>query len=267
MKTTTAFFFFTLIGTTSFAQNLGGTFHVTPYFTLQGFKWEEFDNKGRSALKETGPLYAFGVVSRFSLPTARSVFAELDLQYAMGVVDYDGFIVTTQGVRSPYRTSTGYAHFEGTLSIGYTFRLFGAVELAPVAGFGIEFWNRDLDNGGPNGYDEQYSVSVGDVGVNVAYIHSKNFQVFSGVQLGFPLSLSEVVDLSTRGRSQLPILNLNPGINPRVLLHAGASISRVLIDVYVETWNLSESDISNGYYQPYSTRTRYGVKVGFAFGR
>lgn len=263
LRAAVSLFFVMMSVSTTVAQSFRETFYITPYVIFQRFKWEEFDSYGQSALQETGPLFSFGLLSRFSIPRHKSLFSELDLRYSFGIVNYDGYIVDQQGVRSPYQTRTSYSHSEGTVRIGYSFSFFNTFELAPAIGYCMEYWDRDLDAGGRNGYNESYSVSVAEVGMRIAYHFSSNLQVFAAGHYGFPLSLSETVDFQSRGH-QLPALNLLPGIEPRYQIQAGASYLRVLAMLYIETWNLLQSDIDRGFYQPHSTRTHWGLKLGYS---
>jgi hypothetical protein len=262
MRISIVCFFTILLVSLATAQSFRETFYITPYGIIQSFKWEEFDSHGRSALKETGPMFSFGLLSRFSIPRHKNLFTELDLRYSFSIVNYDGYIVDRQGIRSPYKTVTGYSHSEGTWRIGYSFRLINELELVPSVGYCIEYWDRDLDDGGRNGYNESYSVSVAEVGMRLVYHVSSDLQVFAAGHYGFPLSLSETVEFASRGH-QLPALNLLPGVEPRYQIQAGTSLYRVLAMIYVETWNLLQSEVDKGFYQPHSTRTHWGLKLGY----
>lgn len=250
-----------------FAQNLGSTLQITPYFDLHGYSWKEFDTNGSEALKESGPRFSFGVLPRYSFLQKRNLYFEMDLQYTLGTVDYEGFTFDIQtGARTPYTTQTSYSNFEATLNAGYIAELSKTFQLSPVAGFGFEVWNRDIGNGNPLGYDEKYSVFLTNVGVNGTFIVTPKIQFFSGVTIRFPLSISESIDRVPRVNSQKFNITLSPGSKPRFLVQVGGSIYRVFAMLYFETWTLSKSPEVQELHQPESTRTHFGVKLGYTLG-
>ncbi len=249
------------------AQTLDVPFQLTPYVAVQGFSWQEFDDNGSEALKESGPRFSVGVLSRYSFLQKRSLYVEVDLQYALGTVDYKGFAFDLQtGARTPYNAKSSYSNFEATLSAGYVAEVSKTFRLSPVAGFGFEGWLRDVGNGDPAGYDEKYSVFLANVGVNGVFIVTPKVQFFSGVVVKFPLSLSESIDRLPRVNSQKFNINLTPGSNPRFLVHAGGSIYGVFTLLYFETWTLSQSPEVQGLLQPESKRVHFGIKLGYSLG-
>jgi hypothetical protein len=250
-----------------FAQNFDATFQITPYFALHGYTWKEFDDNGSEALKESGPRFSFGVLPRFSFLRQKNLFAEMDLQYTFGTVDYEGFTFDLQtGQRTPYTTQTAYSNFEMTTSAGYIVELSKMFQLTPVAGFAYEVWNRDIANGGPLGYDEKYSVFLGHIGVSGTYIVNNRFQFFAGFILKFPFSISETIDRFPRVQSQKFNVNISPGSNPRFAVQVGGSVYRVFAVFDFETWTLSRSPESQGLHQPESKRTHFGIKLGYTIG-
>lgn len=258
---------FVLASASVFAQNLGATFEITPYFDLHGYTWKEFDDNGSEALKESGPRFSFGALSRYSFLHKKNLYIEMDIQYTLGTVDYAGFTFDLQtGARTPYTTKTAYSDFGVAANAGYIVELSKTFQLTPVAGFGYEVWNRDLDNGGPSGYDEKYSAFLANVGVNGTFILSRSAQLFSGVMLRIPLSFTETIDKFPRVGSQKFNIELSPGINPRFEVQVGGSIYRVFAMLYFEAWTLSKSPEVQGLHQPESTRKHFGIKLGYTIG-
>ncbi len=251
-----------------FAQNLGTTFQLTPYFDLHSYTWQEFDDNGAEALKESGPKYAFGVLSRYAFLQKRTLYVELDLQYTFGTVDYQGYKFDLQtGQRTPFTTQTGYWNFEVATNAGYIIVLSKRFQLTPLAGCGYEVWNREIAIGDPSGYDEFYSVFFGSVGANATYVAGSNVQIFGAFILKVPFSIAETIDRFPRGQPQHTGLSLSPGINPRIALHIGASLYRVFVLLGFETWTLSKSPaVVGGLHQPESTRVQFGAKLGYTIG-
>ncbi|MBM2846643.1 MAG: hypothetical protein HW407_1955 [Bacteroidetes bacterium] len=264
MKTHSTLLFIVLGVSTALTQNLGQTFQIAPYVGLYDYTWKEFDDNGSEALKESGSRFSFGAVPRYSFLRAKDLYAEMDLQFTSGTVEYTGFVMDLQtGARTPFTTKTAYFNFEVTASAGYIVELTKSFQLTPVAGFGFELWNRDIANGGPNGYDEKYSVALANIGVNGTYILNHNIQVYSGILLKFPLSISESIDRLPRVGTQVSDINLSPGSNPRFAIQVGGSVYQVFAVLYFETWTLSKSPDVKGLHQPESTRKFFGLKVGY----
>lgn len=266
--TSRLFVLFMLLCSGVFAQNLGSSFQITPYFNLHGYTWKEFDDNGSEALKESGPKFAFGVVPRFSFLHKKNLYIEVDLQYTFGSVDYQGHKFDLQtGQRTPFTTQTGYTHFEVAANTGYIITLSRTFQLTPVAGFGYEVWNRELASGDPSGYDELYSVFLGSIGGNGTYVASNNFQLFFGFKVKMPFSISETIDKFPRGQPQYTNLSISPGINPKLAFHIGGSVYGVLAVFDYETWTLSRSpNVQGGLHQPESSRTHFGIRLGYTIG-
>ncbi len=268
MKTCYCLFVLLLALESANAQHLNTTFQITPFLNVHGYTWKEFDDNGTEALKETGPRFAFGAISRYSFLVKKNMFIEMDLCYTIGTVDYQGFKFDLQtGQRTPFTTQTGYSHFEVAANAGYDIGLSRTFLLTPIAGFGYEVWNRDIAINDPSGYAELYTVFLGNLGSNATYIATGNFQLFFGVTVKFPFSISETIDKFPRGQPQQTNVSISPGVNPRLGFHLGGSAYRVFAMFDFETWTLSRSpDVQGGLHQPESTRMRFGVRLGYTIG-
>jgi hypothetical protein len=255
--------FIILSGSTVGAQNPNERFFIMPYLGVQSYRWEEFDNDGQRLVKETGPRYSLGATSRLSFLPSKSLFAELDLRYTLDTVDYDGVLITQQGLRIPYSTKTAYCAVEGTLTIGYSFKLFRTLLFTPVAGFGSEYWTRNLDYRGPYGYTERFLAPSAGAGIRLTYTPNKVFQMFSATTLSMPVAVSESFTIAPQGQGPMKLV-LHPGINPRFKAEAGGSLYRVSVIFSFETWTLSRSDTDWLYYQPKSIRREFGMRIGYS---
>jgi hypothetical protein len=254
-----------LIHPLGYPQNLGSTFQFTPYFNIHGYTWKEFDNNGAEALKESGPKFAFGVLPRYAFLPKKNLYIEMDVRYTFGSVDYQGFKFDLQtGQRTPFTTQTGYWNLEIAANAGYIIELSRTFQLAPLAGFGFEVWNREIATGDPSGYDELYSVFMGNIGGSATFVAHSNFQLFGSFIVKMPFTLSEAIDRFPRGQPQQTNLSLSPGINPRFAFHIGGSLYRVFAVFDFETWTLSRSpDVQGGLHQPESTRMHFGIRLGY----
>jgi len=249
---------------TATAQYAGRTFTVVPYAAVQRFAWEEYANQQR-LLQELGSCYSFGAASRLWLVPREVFFTELELAYAFGKVDYDGSRTDEDGEYAPYSASTAYSAFEGTLLLGSTLRPARRFLVTPVAGFGIQYWYRNLDYQGPYAYTEKYLVPSLGGGIRFTYVLETDIQVFSTAYVSFPLSIDESFTLALQGHEPIKVV-LHPASHPRYEAGIGVELYRVFLVFSFESWVLGRSDTSHYFYQPESRRHKYGVRVGYSLG-
>ncbi len=253
----------TFIATFAFGQSNHVPFQVTPYTEFRFFGWKEFGDNGEQLLQESGTLYAFGAVPRWSFGEQRKFFVEADGSVYFGSVDYDGFLQDAQGQRTPFKTSTVYFGLEFASAAGYALPLSRQFALTPTAGFGIEYWNRNLDNGGVNGYDEKYTVIYFHGAATGTYNLSSDIEFFSSFGMKIPFSISESIDLASRGQGGPADVSLSPGVSPRFRFGAGTNVHNVMVELSFETWTLVKSNEDKTFHQPESTRKIFGIKLGY----
>jgi len=248
-----------------YSQNINRRFQVTPYVNLGGFSWKEFSDKGDEDLKESGMLFSFGAIPRFAFTKDLRFYADADLQFYFASVGYEGYLQDEFGNTTPFNTDTGYFGFDLVLSLGYSFPASKSFELTPIGGFGIEYWSRDIGQGKvQQGYVENYTVFLFNVGARGAYIVNRYIQLSSSIFIKMPLTISESVDLSSTGVGPSDI-SLSPGTNPLFRIQAGSSVYNFLAELYFETWTLSKSPEDRGFHQPESTRKGFGIRIGYTF--
>lgn len=253
--------FLFLLPTLALAQESTQPFQITPYTQFRFFGWKEFGDNGEQLLQESGTLYNFGALPRWSFGSR--FFVETDGSVYFGSVDYDGFIQDAQGQRTPFKTSTVYFGLELAPAAGYAFPLSRQFVLTPTTGFGIEYWNRNLDNGGANGYDEKYTVIYFHGAATGTYNLNSDIQFFSSFGMKIPFSISESIDLASRGQGGPGDVSLSPGVSPRFRFGAGANVYNVMVELSFETWTLVKSNEDRNFHQPESTRKIFGVKLGY----
>lgn len=254
-------FLLSLLPTFALAQESAKPFQITPYTQFRFFGWKEFGDNGEQLLQESGTLFSFGAVPRWSLGTR--FFVEADGSLYFGSVDYDGFLQDPQGQQTPFKTTTVYFGLELAPAAGYVFPLSKQFDLTPTAGFGIEYWNRNLDNGGRNGYDEKYTVIYFHGAATGMYNLNRDIQFFSSFGMKIPFSISESIDLASRGQGGPVDVTLSPGVSPRFRFAAGANVYHALIEFSFESWTLVKSNEDRNYFQPESTRKVFGIKLGY----
>ncbi|HUI63698.1 MAG TPA: hypothetical protein VL126_02565 [Bacteroidota bacterium] len=248
----------------SIAQSMKSRLEITPFITPLSYSWKEFDDNGMEALHESGLIVSGGASARYRFMEDLRWFGAVSGEYYSGTVDYNGFVFDEQGNRTPYSTKTGYTGFELTASSGYEVAFAGGFSLSPSVGLALEKWKRSLDNGGPSGYDELYTVSLAQIALDASYRIQPRIEIFSNLSLKFPLSITESVDLSRTGAGPSD-LTFTPGSNPRYFVSAGTWIYGASAEFFYEGWTLDKSPEDRGYLQPQSSRAHLGVRVGYTF--
>ena len=263
MKLSGFFLALVLSGGHAAAQHLNQTFQMTTCADFKWYGWKEFGDINEELLNEDGMLYGFGLIPRVAFGDTKKFYLESETTVHFGKVDYDGFLQNQFGQRTPYSTKTVYRGFETAATAGYIFSLSDQFDLTPTVSFGYEYWKRDLDDGGPNGYDERYKALLVHIGIEGTILLNRHIQFLSAVSMRIPVSISETIDLASRNQGGPADISLSPGVSPRIRIGGGVSIYRVLIEVSFETWTLTKSDEDKGYHQPESTRKIFFVRLGY----
>src|SRR5215467_15100098 len=239
------------------------TFEITPSVDWRYFNWKEFSPTGVEQLTESGSLLVFGLDPKVAFGPKKRFFVEAPTNLYLGKVDYDGALQNG----TPYKSQTGYFGFELAPTAGYVFSLGSRFQLTPTAGLAFEHWSRDLDDGGRNGYVENYAVYLIHAGIRGNYRLNRDVSFQSKFGLKVPMAISESVGLGQRGQGQPLDVSLSPGISPAFLIEGGSTIHGFDVALYFETWTLAKSAAdARGFFQPDSTRKLFGIRVGHAFG-
>jgi hypothetical protein len=254
------------VGNPLLAEDVNRPVQLRVYSDLRSHQWEEFTANGSRLLKESGLLNGLGFALRFSLGKERRFFIEPEIGGYIGKVDLDGFLQDNLGNRTPYTTKTGYRGLEVSASVGYVFSVTGEFQLTLMSGTGFEYWNRDIDDGGRFGYDEKYTVFSQSIALKPIVALSRAVILFVGVTVDLPFSISESVDLASRGQGGPSDISLSPGVEPRFQVEGGVRIYSIAATMYFKTWTLSESPQDRQVYQPESTRRVLGFRIAYEFG-
>ncbi|MBL1213426.1 MAG: hypothetical protein HND52_08715 [Ignavibacteriae bacterium] len=249
-----------------FAQRSKSQFSISPFIKLNSYGWSEFGDSGNELLSESGFIFSFGSSADYYFTKKKNLFINSELHIYLGKVDYDGFLFDPQtGQQQPYKNKTGYFGLELSANTGMKIKTSKTFYFTPIGGLGIEFWTRDLDDGGQYGYDEDYTAILFNLGLRGDYSAAKNLILFSMIMLKVPISLSEYVDASSRGLAAPVDVNLNPGKSPRIHIEVGTKVSGAVFTAFFETWTLHKSPPDKTFHQPESTRTWFGVKAAYEF--
>ncbi len=231
---------------------------------VESFKWEEFEESGRSLLDETGRRYFVGVKGVDKLDSDWLV--DFGGRLYTGNVDYDG---ETQPVVYPITTQTDYIGLRMELGFTHTIdTVEGAVDSAWLLrlALGLDQWRRSLqDTSIPTGeivegYDEYYFSNYARSGIQ--FRREDGFVIGAGAKI--PFYTSEEIDLGNVS------ITLHPKGQWSLFAHMDVPINpRWGIEVIYDTYRFARSDsVRVGSYivwQPESHQDTLSAAVHYRF--
>lgn len=263
-----AFLFILILSASStslLAQTNKALVELTPQVVFKSFYWGEYNDNSELVLEEEGMHYGGGINSKFKFSRSFDLYAEVDLYYCYGLVDYNGFLQDAQGNTEPYKSQTAYEDLETSLNFGYDFYISQNFIIAPELGFQFEYWNRDIDNGGQYGYEEIYNMLSLQFGSSFIFPLGSASKIFLNILGKYPVLIEESIDLASRGQGGPADINLEPGANMGLNLELGANIYGAFVSLYFDYLLFSKSAYDQGYFQPESDRSVVGLKLGYTF--
>jgi len=264
----TAVLFFLLLGVTSnlsIGQTNNQLFEITPQIGLKYFYWGEYNDESVLALEEFGLLYFGGLNIKTKFSNSFDLYVRGNFEFYLGLLNYNGYLQDAAGNTDPFESETGYLGLEFLLHFGYDFRLSRCLTFAPEFGLGYENWERDIDNGGQYGYDELWEFPLFNFGCNFIIRLSHSSKIYFKIIGKSPLTISESVDLESRGQGGSDDISLEPGTNIGINLELGAVISGAYFSFYFDYIPFSKSALDQNYHQPESERSLAGLKLGYQF--
>jgi len=180
------------------------------------------------------------------------------LSYLQGKSNYDGFLQSSNGtILGAFQSTTDnniiepkIRWSETTKSDSYDVSLFTSV--------GYRYWSRDI--GSQYGYKEEYKWAYGDVGVNVTF-HEKNWHL--GFEGAYKRAYKPTMHASLNGGSDFD-LGRTSGYDFSIPLRYDLTKSSSVEVVYVvDRWDISASNVLNGYSEPDSTTKNKSIKLGY----
>jgi hypothetical protein len=233
------------------------------YIATEEYVWKEFLANGSQALKEQGTL--FGIGFAFYHEFRNHMTIKPGVEIFGGSTNYDG--QTQSG--TPATTTVGYSGIKLGVDGGYRFRSSESVFLEPFGGIGIRAWTRDIKNGTTStgsptlGYKEDWTTVMARLGLRM-----DASTLFVEAAVRYPIYNENTVRLSEAGLGS--DLTLYPGKQPSYFGEVGVKDGKFKASVYYETLSFSKSDsvyAGSGIYayQPKSTATMVGIRLGAAF--
>lgn len=240
-------------------------FEITPTVGLKYFYWGEYNNNDVQNLEEYGFVYSTNISAKTKFSKSLQLFAFTDVGFYYGIINYIGYLQLTNGNTESYKSETGYVGIEFAVNLGYDITFGKYFVLSPEFGVGYEYWKRDIDNGGMYGYDELWDFLYLDFGSSFIVPFSPSSKIFLKILGEYPISISEFIDLTSRGQGGPASISLEPGSNIGVNLELGAEIYGAYLSFYLDYLLFSSSVFDQGYHQPRSDRSLTGLKLGYMF--
>jgi hypothetical protein len=240
-----------------------GKIETCVYLKAEGFVWKEFEG-GSRLLEESGPRYGLGIFRHYNRNGL--TFRPMVEVYG-GTVDYNG---QTQG-GFPIVTETNYLGGNAGFDAGGVITLTPAFYLEPFVGFGVEYWERDIESSGVGiGYRERWESYSARGGLRgEAGSSSGGVRVFGEAALKWPFANANRADLPVIGK-----VKVRPEGELGWNTEAGIKAGPVRIAFFYEMVKFSKSDeivvpIGGGlallFWQPDSKYYVYGLTAGWLF--
>ena len=239
---------------------------LTPYLSGNYFTWREFSG-GRRILKESGPLFAGGVLVGVVTPSSLTLrFRE---EISGGFVDYDG---ETQD-QVPLKTEVSYLGTRQELDLGYRYAA-DYWRLEPFGGVGYRWWLRGLQDstsaaGAPvSGYTEYWRTGYLRLGAHAGYRPDSGVSLFAEGGARYPFYAANSADPFGTGSN-----TFRPGGNWSGFAETGVSYRRLRLAFSYEGFRFSPSSsvlvVHNGVterlFQPESASDLFGLSLGWSF--
>ncbi|GFO54564.1 hypothetical protein GMSM_15710 [Geomonas sp. Red276] len=231
---------------------------VTPYLSALHHYWDEYYG-GRTRLKESGAIFALGVVG--TVATDTPVLFRGRGEIFGGKVDYDG---ETQGLTPvPAKTDVVYFGVREELDLAYRIRL-ARVTVEPFGGIGYRFWLRDLQDtmtqvGPASGYTEAWQSWYWLAGLRSRYPLAERTTLELEGGAKYPFYVSNTVNSAT----------VRPQGEWSAFAEGGVTVGKLKVSLSYQGFRFTQSPLklsgANYIYQPDSSSDIWGVNVGWKF--
>ena len=243
------------------------SYQLTPYLSGEYFTWREFSG-GARLLKESGTLYAGGLLAEFTPATASrsSLILRGRGELFGGVVDYDG--ETQAPATLPVQTRVSYLGVRQDLDLGYRYsgdRWY----LEPFGGVGYRWWLRELHDAtssgqSVSGYTESWQSAYLRLGAQGRYRTASEVSLFAQGGAKYPFYTGNSVGFAGAG-----VTTFRPGGELSGFAELGASYRQLRLALSYEGFRFSRSSQirvgTKDYFQPESRSDILGVNLGWSF--
>jgi len=248
--------------------------------SLQHSSWEIGPDAYYSQYKEPGFMkntgYFYGVQAAYTyrewVPMFPTDEAELKWMYRVegrydwGVVDYDGAIVNLETDESiPYSFDNKHdSAGEFRLLFGPDFPKATVVDTI-YSGLGYRFLD-DSESGDPFGYDRQSHYVYLPIGFKTVRNLAGNWLISANAEFDLLLMGRQSSDLSGFGFGTIHNKqNSGYGVRGSLGFEYTAKEIAVIIQPFIRYWNISQSEINNGWIEPKNNTTEIGLDFIFRF--
>ena len=194
---------------------------------------------------------------KYTYDRLNSVYFNVLVEYSKSDLKYDG--TTMDGSESvSFDDSQEYRRYEGNL--GYTFDIGHYLSISPYTGLGYRTWDRSTDK--DMGYEEEYKWVYLPVGVKLILEIGDNWRIEPNL----------VYRLMLDGEMKIPGSGLEFNLGNESGWHADIAVKYYFSQhwgiefvPWYEKMKLGESNVVDGYLEPESDTTQYGVNLGVIF--
>jgi len=241
---------------------------LTPYLSAQYFTWEEHLG-GRRILKESGPLFAGGVllevITQSDTPSSLTFRGKGEI--FGGIVGYDGETQAPNAV--PVKTDVSYFGTRQELDLGYRYSAESWC-LEPFTGLGYRWWLRGLQDstladGQPvSGYTEYWRAGYARLGARGRYRPGSGVTLFAEGGVKYPFYTGNSVDFAGSG-----VTTFRPRGTWSGFAETGVTYQHLKLALTYEGFRYSASPLAQvgnqSYLQPESSSDIFGLNLGWAF--
>lgn len=215
---------------------------------------------------EKGTLTAFrlGAVRQGEVFGISNIYLSGAINRATGTTSYDGYLQNrSTGALTPYKMKTSNEVIDISLKAGRAFEITqnGNAQLVPYIAYGYRYWNRD-SSADRFGYVEKYTHHSASAGLLGQYAITPKLVANADASVGTTFGAKMTANFvpGTFDLGSKPIVSASFGLD-----YALTQQVHVNGNYQVTQFRYGQSNVVNGYFEPYSKTTQQIVSVGIGY--
>jgi len=238
--------------TATFVKGLDHTFSVGIGMGHMNYE-EDLPSPYKSELSGNLP----SLYMKYTYDRLNSIYFSALVEYSKHDLEYDG--TTMDGSQSlSFDDSQEYRRYEG--NIGYTFNIAHYASISPYTGLGYRTWDRSTDK--DMGYEEEYKWVYLPVGVKLILELGNNWRIEPN--LAYRLMLDGEMEIKGTGL-EFDLGNENGWHADVAVKYYFSHHWGIEFTPWYEKMKLGKSNVVDGYYEPESDTTQYGINLGVMY--
>jgi len=196
------------------------------------------------------------------------MFAAFEGRWMGGTTDYDGWLQSADPSDPPAQhkvSDIGDYYYEARLHLGQAYDFTPELQLWIGSGLAYRYL-KDHMNKDPYGYLRESKYFYMPFTASLRY-NSEWFSVALNGEFDFLIFGKQMSHLGESGLYYDDVRNdQHKGFGLRAGLKMQANVIRqtgIFIEPFYRYWQIADSQISNGFVEPYNTTEEYGIRVGF----